>query len=224
MDALVIIPKSSYLSKEEKYSWQETSSFMGETCLHLYTDGCFRFNIQKYSEMRYLHLIYHGMSHIQIILRYHFTFKKIPLIYLELVLLSSGLSVFERIRLEEGILGLDSTGVETDRYDYEVRPVKSKRKFEKILVKQYLKWHVTATLDHLIILRTGLTSKTTHDSPVLRTMLNRLRNRELTLLVQYSTLIKGTMEKGTLNHYLVYPYFQISNRDQTPRKVKTGRR
>ena len=54
-----------------------------------------------------------------------------------------------------------------------MRPVKSKKKFEKIMVKQYLKWHVTAILDHLIILSVRVTSKKTHDSPVLRTMLNR---------------------------------------------------
>ena len=46
----------------------------------------------------------------------------------------------------------------------------------------------------------------------------------LTLLVQYSTVIKGTMGRGILNHYSVYACFQISNREQTPRKVKTGRR
>jgi hypothetical protein len=46
---------------------------------------------------------------------------------------------------------------------------------------------------------------------------------ELTLLVQYSMLIKRTMEKGTLNHYLAYTCFQISNKEVTPRKVKTGR-
>ncbi|MGA8913897.1 MAG: transposase [Nitrososphaeraceae archaeon] len=76
----------------------------------------------------------------------------------------------------KGILVSDSTSVETDRYAYEVRPAKSKRKFEKIRIKQYLKWHITAAiLDHLIILSTRLTSKKTHDSPVLRTMLNRLK-------------------------------------------------
>ncbi len=47
---------------------------------------------------------------------------------------------------------------------------------------------------------------------------------ELTLLVQYSMLIKAMIEKGTSNHYLAYMYFQISNKEQTPRKVKTGRR
>ena len=47
---------------------------------------------------------------------------------------------------------------------------------------------------------------------------------ELTLLVQYSMLIKAMMEKGTSNHYLAYTDFQISNKEQTPRKVKTGRR
>jgi hypothetical protein len=37
-------------------------------------------------------------------------------------------------------------------------------------------------------------------------------------------VIKGMMEKGTLNHYLAYTYFQISNKEKRPRKVKTGRR
>ena len=95
------------------------------------------------------------------------TFKKIPLIYLECILLSSAYLCLKESDWLKGILASDSTGVETDRYDYEVRLVKSKRKFEKILVKQYLKWHVTAILDHLIILSTRLTSKKTHDSPVL---------------------------------------------------------
>ena len=72
------------------------------------------------------------------------TFKKIPRIYLECVLLSSAYLCLKESDWTKGILASDSTGVETDRYDYEVRLVKSKRKFEKILVKQYLKWHVTA--------------------------------------------------------------------------------
>ena len=47
------------------------------------------------------------------------------------------------------------------------------------MVKQYLKWHVTGIIDHLIILNTRVTSKKTHDSPVLRTMLNRLKKYRL---------------------------------------------
>ncbi len=47
---------------------------------------------------------------------------------------------------------------------------------------------------------------------------------ELTLVVQYLMLINAMMEKGTSNHYLDYTYFQISNKELTPRKVKTERR
>jgi hypothetical protein len=36
----------------------------------------------------------------------------------------------------KGILASDSKDAETDRYSYEMRPVKSKRKFAKITVKQ----------------------------------------------------------------------------------------
>ena len=50
------------------------------------------------------------------------------------------------------LLASDSTGIETDRYDYKVRPVKKNKKFELIRVKQYLKSHVIAVLDHLVIL------------------------------------------------------------------------
>ncbi|MBV9667565.1 MAG: transposase [Nitrososphaeraceae archaeon] len=103
------------------------------------------------------------------------TFKKIPLIYLESMLLRSAYMCLKESGWKKGMLASDSSGIETDRYEYEVRPVKSKKKFEKIMVKQYLKWHVTAILDHLIILSTRLTTKKTHDSPVLRTMLNRLK-------------------------------------------------
>jgi hypothetical protein len=76
----------------------------------------------------------------------------------------------------KGILASDSTDVETDRYSYEIRPVKSKRKFAKITVKQYLTWHVTpAIIDHLIILNTRVTSKKTHDSQVRRAKFNMLK-------------------------------------------------
>ena len=68
------------------------------------------------------------------------TFKKIPLIYLECVLIwSAYLCLKESDWRRKGILASDSTSVETDRYAYEVRPAKSKRKFEKIRIKQYLK-------------------------------------------------------------------------------------
>ena len=92
-------------------------------------------------------------------------------------IVSSYLCLKESDWRRKGILASDSTSVETDKQvRYEVRPAKSKRKFEKIRIKQYLKWHITAAiLDHLIILSTRLTSKKTHDYPVLRTMLNRLK-------------------------------------------------
>jgi hypothetical protein len=97
------------------------------------------------------------------------------MIYLECVFIYSVSLCLKASDWRKGILASNNTGVETDRYECEVRPVKSKRKFKKILVKQYLKWHVTDILDHLIIFSTRPTSKKTHDSPVLRTMLNRLK-------------------------------------------------
>jgi hypothetical protein len=50
--------------------------------------------------------------------------------------------VSKRIRMEERrriiTTGLDSTGIETDRYDYEEQPVKKTKKFELIRIKQHL--------------------------------------------------------------------------------------
>ena len=51
------------------------------------------------------------------------TFKKIPMIYLECILLSSAYLCLKESEWLKGILASDSTGVETDRYDYEVRLV-----------------------------------------------------------------------------------------------------
>jgi hypothetical protein len=95
------------------------------------------------------------------------TFKKIPLKYLEDILTRSAYLCLKESewKKEEGLLLLasDSTGIETDRYDYEVRPVKKNKKFELIRVKQYLKWHVIAVLDHLVILNVRTTTnKNTH--------------------------------------------------------------
>jgi hypothetical protein len=55
---------------------------------------------------------------------------------------------------EEGLplLASDSTGIEKDRYDYEVLQVKKNKKFEPIRIKLYLKWHVIDVLPYLIIL------------------------------------------------------------------------
>ena len=59
------------------------------------------------------------------------TFIKIPLKYLEDILTRSAYLCLKesRYKKEEGLLLLasDSTGIETDRYDYEVRPVKERR-------------------------------------------------------------------------------------------------
>jgi len=119
------------------------------------------------------------------------TFKKIPLKYLEDILTRSAYLCLQEsaagYKKEEGLLLLasDSTGIETDRYDYEVRPVKKNKKFELIRVKHYLRWHVIAVLDHLVIMNVRTTNKNTHDSPVLRTILIRLE--------KYGTNLAGSI-------------------------------
>jgi hypothetical protein len=72
-----------------------------------------------------------------------------------------------------GVLASDSSGVETDRYEKVVRPNKKEKKFEEAKRLLYLKYHIVAILDHLIILRARVTSYRAGDSPVLRSMLRR---------------------------------------------------
>jgi len=54
------------------------------------------------------------------------TFKKIQLRYLEDVLIRSVYRCLKESGWQKGILASNSTGIETDGYEYEVRPVKSR--------------------------------------------------------------------------------------------------
>ncbi|MEM3157761.1 MAG: hypothetical protein QXN83_03365, partial [Nitrososphaerales archaeon] len=77
------------------------------------------------------------------------TFKKIPLEYLEGILQKAAIMCIKESGWKNGMLGTDSTGVETDIYDKKVKPVKRKKGkgFEKVRIKRFLKWHVIAILD-----------------------------------------------------------------------------
>ena len=148
------------------------------------------------------------------------TFKKIPLTYLEHILLSSAYLCLKESGWRKGILASDSTGVESDRYNYEIRPLKSKMKFEKLRVKRYLKWHVTAILDHLIILSTRLTNKKTHDSPILRTMLNRLKKHGVDLTGSIFNADRGY--DGERNFESLYDLCMLPNIKQRKRRMRTN--
>lgn len=64
---------------------------------------------------------------------------------------------------KKGIIGTDSSGVETDRYDKKIRSIKHKKRFEKVRSKKFLKWYIIAILDHMVILTSKITSSNTHD-------------------------------------------------------------
>lgn len=108
-------------------------------------------------------------------------FKTIPIAWLERILASTARMCLDESGWQKGLLGSDSTSVSTDTYRHEVRPLKDRHEFEHIRIRQHLKWHVTAILDHLIILSSRITTKKTHDSPVLRTMLNRMKRNGVDL-------------------------------------------
>ena len=102
-------------------------------------------------------------------------FNSISVSWLEQILAMTAQLCLAESGWRKGILGSDSTSVATDLYRHELRPVKDRHEFEYIRIRQHLKWHITAILDHLVILSSRITTKKTHDSPVLKTMLNRMK-------------------------------------------------
>ena len=103
----------------------------------------------------------------------HRAYQEMPQEYLDALLERTAQLCMEESGWSKGLLASDSSGVETDRYEEVVRPNKKERRFEKVKRLFYLKYHIIAILDHLIILRARVTSYRVNDSPVLRSMLRR---------------------------------------------------
>ena len=127
---------SSSMFKEcqKKRRRKKTSTLMGETCLYLYFDDyCIWFDLScdMQNTLPSLHLPWNNDEPYPDHTWIARTFIKIPLKYLEDILTRSAYLCLKesRYKKEEGLLLLasDSTGIETDRYDYEVRPVKERR-------------------------------------------------------------------------------------------------
>jgi hypothetical protein len=83
----------------------------------------------------------------------HRAYERMPKEYLDSLLESTATLCTRESGWSKGVLAADSSGVETDRYEEVVRPNKEERRFEKIRRLVYLKYHVIAILDHLVILR-----------------------------------------------------------------------
>ena len=103
----------------------------------------------------------------------HRAYQEIPAEYLDSLLDRTAQLCIEEANWTRGVLASDSSGVETDRYEEVVRPNKRERRFEKVRRLFYLKYHIIAIVDHLIILRARVTSYRSADSPTLRSMLGR---------------------------------------------------
>jgi len=131
------------------------------------------------------------------------TFKKIPLQYLESILQRAALMCIKESDWRKGMLATDSTGVETDVYEKKVKPVKRKsgKKFEEIRIKRFLKWHVIAILDYMVILASSITGSRAHDSPVLRMMLKGVKNA---FVLNGSMMNADGAYDGEANYELLY--------------------
>ena len=101
----------------------------------------------------------------------HRAYQALPQEYLESMLERSAELCVREAGWTKGLLACDSSGVETDRYEEVVRPSKRRRSFETVRRLLYLKYHIVAILDHLVVLRAMVTGYRTHDSPTLRRML-----------------------------------------------------
>jgi hypothetical protein len=98
-------------------------------------------------------------------------YQRIPMGYLETILSKTAYFCIKESNWEKGILASDSTGVDTDRYETVIRPSKKERKFVKVRRLVYLKYHIIAILDYLIILKARITTYRANDSPILGEML-----------------------------------------------------
>jgi hypothetical protein len=105
----------------------------------------------------------------------HKAFQKIDEDYLDLILEKTAYLCIKETSWKKGVLGADSSGVETDRYETVMRPNKKKGCFEEVRRRIFLKYHVVAILDYLVILRAKITSERQNDSPVLRSLLQKFR-------------------------------------------------
>lgn len=103
----------------------------------------------------------------------HRAYQEMPQEYLDTLLERTAILCAGEADWSKGVLASDSSGVETDRYEEVIRPNKKEKRFEKVRLLFYLKYHIIAILDHLIILRARVTSYRVSDSPVLRSMLKR---------------------------------------------------
>lgn len=102
----------------------------------------------------------------------HEAFRHIPEAYLNRILVRNAELCIAEAGWVKGIVGADSTGVETDRYEtVEVKMKKTRRRIS-------IKYHVTAILDYNIIMAARITGQRTADSPTLRQMLKNLPQME----------------------------------------------
>jgi hypothetical protein len=105
----------------------------------------------------------------------HKAFKKMDEEYLDLILEKTAYLCVKEVSWKNGVLGADSSGVETDRYETVERPNKKMGCFEEVRKRIYLKYHIVAILDYLIILRASITSERRNDSRVLRELLKKFQ-------------------------------------------------
>ncbi len=102
-------------------------------------------------------------------------FKKLDENYLDFILERTAYLCIKEASWKKGALGTDSSGVETDRYETVERPNKKKGCFEETRRQIYLKYHIVAILDYLIILKAKVTSYRCADSPVLRSLMKNFQ-------------------------------------------------
>ncbi len=103
----------------------------------------------------------------------HKAFQRLDEDYLDFILEKAAYLCITEVSWKKGVLGSDSSGVETDRYEIVERPDKKRGGFKEVRKQISLKYHIVAILDYLIILRAKITSQRRSDSPVLRSLLKK---------------------------------------------------
>ena len=102
----------------------------------------------------------------------HRAYQALSKEYLDTMLERSARLCAREVGWKDGLLAADSSGVEADRYEEVVRPSRRQKGWVTTRRILYLKYHIVAILDLLVILRAVVTSYRVQDSPTLRRMLS----------------------------------------------------
>ena len=104
-----------------------------------------------------------------------------------------------------------------------VRPHKKEGRFVEVKQRMWLKYHIFAILDHLIILKAKITPEYTHDSPVLRILLKKFRKMKGSIF-NADTGYDAEANFKRVSELQMIPNIKQRNAKEAPKGAGSGRK